>query len=277
MFTNRPLVIATKHRKETVIAPLVEAALGVRCFVAPDFDTDLLGTFSGEIERTQDPVATARQKCLLAMEATQCDLGIANEGSFGPHPAMFFVPADEEIMILIDKKNDLEIIVREISTNTNFAHATLTTEQELLQFAAKAQFPAHRLILRSPDSYEHIIKDIYSIENLKLSFYNLINIYKKVHIETDMRAMHNPSRMAVIQATTHKLLAKIQSQCPQCDTPGFGIVSAKKGLPCSLCGFPTQSVLAHIYECKKCNFQNEILYPYHKQEEDPTYCDFCNP
>ena len=50
MFLGRKLFIATKHKKETVIAPIIEVALGVVCFTNLDFDTDILGTFCGEIE-----------------------------------------------------------------------------------------------------------------------------------------------------------------------------------------------------------------------------------
>jgi hypothetical protein len=60
LFKNRRLLIATKHEKEKVIAPLLEQNLGVICFVNENFDTDLLGTFTGEIEEL-DPIATARQ------------------------------------------------------------------------------------------------------------------------------------------------------------------------------------------------------------------------
>lgn len=50
-FSQRKLVIATKHHKEKVIAPLIEKVLGVECFVGKNFDTDTLGTFTGEVER----------------------------------------------------------------------------------------------------------------------------------------------------------------------------------------------------------------------------------
>jgi hypothetical protein len=43
---------------------LLEQNLGVICFVNENFDTDLLGTFTGEIERKLDPIATARQNAL---------------------------------------------------------------------------------------------------------------------------------------------------------------------------------------------------------------------
>jgi len=51
LFENRKLVIVTKHKKERVIAPLLEKHLGVVCFVSEGFDTNTLGTFCGEIER----------------------------------------------------------------------------------------------------------------------------------------------------------------------------------------------------------------------------------
>jgi hypothetical protein len=101
MFKGRNLIIATKHSKEKVIAPIVEKELGVKCFVSLDLDTDLLGTFTGEIERKDDPVTSARNKCLMSMELTNCDLAIASEGSFGPHPTLYFIPADDEILVFV--------------------------------------------------------------------------------------------------------------------------------------------------------------------------------
>ncbi len=89
MFEGRYLVIATKHNKEKVIAPILERELGVKCFVPVNLDTDALGTFTGEVERKDDPITTARKKCLLAMELENCDMAIASEGSFGPHPSIF--------------------------------------------------------------------------------------------------------------------------------------------------------------------------------------------
>jgi hypothetical protein len=57
MFKGRKLIIATKHKKEIVIAPILEKGLGVKCFTDETFDTDRLGTFTGEIERKLDPIA----------------------------------------------------------------------------------------------------------------------------------------------------------------------------------------------------------------------------
>jgi hypothetical protein len=278
MFKNRRLVIATKHEKEKIIAPLLENALGVLCFVQEDFDTDELGTFTGEIERELDPIATARQKCLMAMKLSNCDLGIASEGSFGAHPSIFFAPADDEFLIFIDAKNNLEIIARELSMETNFNGSEIVNEAALLEFAELVKFPSHGLILRkSKTDSKTIIKGISDVNQLKEAFKKLIEGVDSIYAETDMRAMHNPSRMAVIELATKKLVDKINSFCPQCSTPGFGITTVKKGLKCSWCGLPTNSSLSFIHSCEKCNFTKEELHPHKKTTEDPMYCNYCNP
>jgi hypothetical protein len=278
MFQERKLIIATKHKKESVIAPILEKELGVSCFVDETFDTDELGTFTGEVERELDPISTAREKCLRAMKLSNCDLGVASEGSFGPHPSMFFVNADDEILIFIDSKNNIEVIVRELSTSTNFNGKQIQTQKELLEFAKQTDFPKHGLILRkSKDENTDIHKGLIDLENLNSTFEHLLSKYNSVYAETDMRAMYNPTRMSVIKKATQKIVEKIKSTCPQCQMPGFGITDAKRGLECSLCGSPTNSTLSYVYVCQHCKFTKEVMYPNKKTTEDPTYCDYCNP
>ena len=278
MFLGRRLVIATKHKKEKVIAPILTKELGVDCFVLPDFDSDILGTFSGEISRELDPIKTVREKCLLAMEAANCDLGVASEGSFGSHPTLFFVPADDEFMIFIDKKNDLEIIARKLSTETNFDGNEINNWEELIEFANKTQFPSHGLILRkSSTDISTIIKDIKDWVKLKEAFENLHQKNGTIHAETDMRAMNNPSRMKVIEKVAKELVMKIKTECPNCRIPGFSVTDVKKGLPCKLCGLPTNSTLSVVYGCVKCTFKKETFFPNEKKTEDPMYCNYCNP
>lgn len=278
MFQNRKLLIATKHQKESIIAPILEKELGVSCFVDETYDTDILGTFTGEIERELDPVSTAREKCLQAMKINNCELGIASEGSFGPHPSIFFVSADDELLIFIDTLNNIEVIVRELSTSTNFNGKQIQTQKELFEFADQIGFPTHGLILRkSKDENTDIHKGIIDIKTLERTFQYLYSKYNSVYAETDMRAMFNPTRMSVIEKATQKLVKKINATCPQCLMPGFGIMDAKKGLKCSLCGSPTKSILSYIYICQHCQFIKEEMYPHNKTTEDPTYCDYCNP
>jgi len=278
MFQGRNILIATKHEKEKAIAPILEKKLGVNCFVSTDLDTDKLGTFTGEVERKENPITTARNKCYMAMELMDCDLAIASEGSFGSHPTIFFAPADDEFLLLIDKKNNIEISVRELSLETNFNGAEIKTKEELQEFASVSKFPSHGLILRkSKEELEGITKGIIDEKLLYDTFLNLIKNFGTAYIETDMRAMFNPSRMKVIEKAALKLVKKIKSVCPNCKTPGFGIVDRKAGLPCNQCRFPTKSTLSYTYNCQKCNYKKEEEFPNEKQTEDPMYCDICNP
>jgi hypothetical protein len=277
-FKNRRIIIASMHQKEQAIAPLLAKELGLVCFTDSTFNTDQYGTFSGEVQRQSDPIATARAKCLHAMQQNQCDLGIASEGSFGPHPALFFIPADEEFLIFIDQREGIEIIAKQLSTTTNYNGKLLKSEQDLLEFAHTAGFPSHGLILRpTADAASPIFKGITNQVALLQGFHQLREQYGEVYVETDMRAMYNPSRMEVIREATERLIQKIKSSCPQCDFPGFDVTSAVEGLKCQWCNKPTKSIEKHIYTCQKCHYAQEILHPYGKSKEDPMYCDHCNP
>jgi hypothetical protein len=278
MFKNRKLLIATKHGKEKVIQPLLEASLGVECFVVPELDTDQFGTFSGEIPRIDSPVEALQKKCLYAMEQTGVDLAIASEGSFGPHPQLFFVPANEEWLLLIDKKNNLQWKTKKISTLTNFSGQLVHSVEALKSFAAAAQFPDHALILRNAENgKKEILKGIHDLSILLTNFERMRSAYGAVFVETDMRAMYNPLRMQVIAETTQLLIEQLNRSCPSCGTPGFDVVDAVAGLPCASCSMPTRSVLSYVYGCQRCSFWQEVLFPNKKETEDPMYCDHCNP
>ncbi|MCJ8209584.1 hypothetical protein MUY27_07675 [Mucilaginibacter sp. RS28] len=276
MFNGRDIVIATMHGKEMVIAPLLQKELGVIAQIPPMFDTDRYGTFTGEIARNLDVLAVARQKCIAAMELTGCSLAVASEGSFGPHPQLFFTGCDDELMLFIDREDDLEIFCRNISLHTNFGREEVSTEESLMAFAKKTKFPSHKLILRATKEHQtKFIKGIDTWEGLLANYRNLKG--SKIEAETDMRAMNNPSRMMVIEQTTRKLVEKIKRCCPHCQIPGFDVVAIEPGLPCEICHQPTESALAHVLGCKKCGFEQRNLYPRGLKVEEATYCQYCNP
>ena len=282
LFKGRTLLIVTKHGKEKVLSHILEKELGVKCLVTKEIDTDVLGTFTGEIERKNDALTTARLKCEMAMQHYNCDLAIASEGSFGPHPNSVFLAANVELLLFLDTKNNLEIVASAISSETNFGAADITSENELIEFVEKSGFPLHGFFLRpSKTDFSSVSNTMMlgiqnSREVLKI-YRNLMQTHGKVYIETDMRAMHNPTRMKVIAAALEKLIEKIKSECAECGTPGFSVTEVKAGLPCEWCGRPTNSPLSAIYVCKKCAFQKETFFPQNKKTEDPMYCDNCNP
>jgi hypothetical protein len=276
MFDSRKIVVATMHHKEQVLLPLFESEWNMLGVCTTDLNTDLFGTFTGEIERQHSPLETARQKCLRAMDLTNVDLAIASEGSFGPHPTLFFVPADEEWLVLIDKKNGYEWVHRELSTNTNYNSKLISEESELLDFARQALFPSHALILKGENS-KLSFKGICNLEELVEKFKLILQKEGHVLVETDMRAMCNPTRMNVIQMAGQKLIQKLKNLCPSCTHPGFGVSRAVAGLPCEICGFPTASTLMFIESCSRCSLEKEMVHPHGKSFESAMYCDLCNP
>jgi hypothetical protein len=277
-FEGRTLVIASMHRKEEVLKPLLEQGLGITVQIAEGLNTDLLGTFSGEVARLADPMTTARKKCELAMDLTGCDLALASEGSFGPHPTAFFLPANEEWLLLVDRKNKLEIHARHLSLETNFAGQKFHSIEELEAFASKVGFPSHGLILRkSKEELTGMQKGITDPQQLRTSAEQLLESQKSGYVETDMRAMFNPRRMQVIGETAQLLLQKLNSRCPSCQVPGFSVTSAEPGLPCSLCGTPSSAALAHLMVCSHCQHEAKVSFPHGKKTEDPQYCQVCNP
>lgn len=277
-FKDRKLIIATKHEKERVIIPLLKEHLEVEIFVPTDFDTDKFGTFSGEVERQGTALDVLRLKCREAMEQYGFDLGIASEGSFGAHPSFFFAPADDELVLLIDQKNGLEIIAREVSLETNFNAEKVTSYEQLVSFAKQINFPSHGLIIKdAADKSAQIIKNIRDWDSLKIIYDSIFKFPASLWVETDMRAHQNPTRMKVIQKATQNLLNKINSVCPSCSTPGFDVHEVIKGLPCEWCQSPTESILAYHYQCARCNHITIEQFPKGKDYESPEFCSYCNP
>lgn len=266
------------HGKEAVIAPVLQRELGVKIRVPACFDTDRFGTFSGEVERPEDPLETARMKCRAAADLTGCSLAVASEGSFGPHPAAFFLPADDELMLLMDFNSGREYKARELVTQTNFRGALLHSWPEVKDFAGDVLFPSHGLIVRyAAGVNDGVVKGIRDWETLEVEAKSILSRQGTVFVETDMRAMHNPTRMKVIAQAVERLVASVKQLCPSCSAPGYEVSGVRQGLPCELCGSPTKSTLAHIWSCSVCGHKEEKLFPHEKTTESAMYCDWCNP
>ena len=281
IYNNRVAILATMHNKEKVISPLLKEHLGINLIVPQCLNTDIFGTFTREIKRPDTQIITARLKAKKALEMDDEKIAVASEGSFAPHPLIPYVYANREIIIFLDQENDLEIIGELFSIETNFNHQTISSLEESEEFAQKVGFPEHGLVI----SFDNIstgktefIKCITSKENLINSVEIAIkNTNGKFHIETDMRAMYNPTRMKNIAFATQDLINKINSLCPQCHTPGFMINQKIPGLPCELCHQPTSLIKAVIFQCQKCGFTQQQLFPNNQEFADPSLCEYCNP
>lgn len=277
-FSGRTLAIATMHGKEKVLAAPLETVLGVNCSIPAHLDTDRFGTFSGEVERPGDADFTLRHKCLAAMEALDCDLAVASEGSFGPHPMVPFAAVGEERLLLMDRGNGLEIGVRSLSPHTNFAHADIEEIGDLHDFAARVGFPEHALILRSKKAGEaRIVKGLREHAALEDAFRRLKESGDNIVVQTDMRAMFNPTRMQAIGNLCLELVRRAACLCQHCSRPGFGERHYTGGLPCAWCGSPTDRVLYVEMRCGHCGHAETQWYPEGVEAADPGACPRCNP
>jgi hypothetical protein len=296
-FNRRTAVLATMHGKEAVIAPLLEQQLGVQVVVPSDFDTDRFGTFTRDIDRPGDQRTAARLKAQTALALTGETLAIASEGTFAPHPAFPSIPCNREIVLLLDSESELELVGQTLSTETNYSHQQISSLAEAQNFAAKVGFPTHGLVvIANPDLFElpargrfelpargrpsiesaQIIKGIVTETQLQDALAWAFAQAPIAQIETDMRALYNPTRMKTIAQATENLIEIILQTCPQCGCPGFQISEQKLGLRCGLCGSPTDLIRAVIYQCQKCECRQETLFP-NGENADPTYCPYCNP
>ena len=276
-YASIPLAVATMHGKEKVIAPAFANLLKTVEYSAIAINTDVLGTFAGEVPRTLSPIDAAKQKCLMAVEKTGCPLVVANEGSFGPHPALYLVPAAHEVMVFYDAHNQLFVTESDLSLKTNFDGTEVKSWDELHQFAQKSGFPDHRLILRkSKNQLEGLTKAIGNWHELDSVFYGLMSCYGQVFVETDMRAHYNPTRMHHIAQLASKLAKRVATNCAKCGTPGFGLTKYIEGLPCAVCLMPTRSPKAEVHTCAQCNY-TLVIDLIDRNFEKPDFCDQCNP
>ncbi len=280
-FRGAAAVLATMHRKERVIAPLLERALGLQVRTHAGFDTDRFGTFSREIERTGSQLDAARAKIDAALEYdSDARVGLASEGSFGPHPYIPLLPLGREIVVMIDRETGLELIGRHVSPSTNFAHEVVTDAQAALVFAERSGFPAHGLIVLgavngrpAPDILMR--KDIDTAARLVRVVEEAIRHCGAAFVETDMRAHQNPTRMRAIKRATVDLVRRYRSPCPKCARPGFAVTERPRGLPCSWCGEPTNAVCAEVMVCAGC--RHRVALPAASDTADPGLCNACNP
>ncbi|MEJ2003879.1 MAG: hypothetical protein P8X57_02720 [Cyclobacteriaceae bacterium] len=273
--SSRLILIATMHGKEKVIGPLLENGSGIRTGLIEGLDTDKFGTFSGEIPRKDSPVETLRKKIEAAREVSGHPVIVGSEGSFGSHPAMFMLPANEEWVMLRDFERGLEIIGRHLTEETNFGGEALSSLEELDSFCERSGFPSHSIILKLGESEGKILKDL-NKEELYTITEDALKKGIIVKAETDMRADRNPTRLRSIGKATANLIERLKSVCPECQLPGYWITKVIPGLPCKLCGSPTNSIKSYVYSCRSCSHEDTIPNP-GKKVEEPLYCDFCNP
>jgi hypothetical protein len=278
IFSNRSVSLLTKHGKEKVIADVLNTQVGCLVQQTDAYDTDLLGTFTQETPRYGSQLDAVRKKAAIGMDLLKLDLGIANEGAFVNDPHSGMIPWNNELLLLVDQKHQLEITGFSSAPAQN-DNTCLSHWEELEKFADNALFPSHYLVIKPTDEYHpQSKKGIKDLAELKAAFEWAKGLSSKgvVYVENDLRAFANPTRMENIRKAAIDLANKMNSPCPQCQTPGFWIKDVKRGLPCNACGLATDQEIAKVWGCLKCDHELTEGMKLFKLA-DPSKCHHCNP
>jgi hypothetical protein len=282
-------VLATMHGKEAVIAPAMRDVLGMDLILPAGVDTDALGTFTGEVRRVGTMREVAIRKARLGMQATGLRIGIASEGSFGPHPVVPFFRAGLELMVLVDDERGVVISESLVADETNHDEILVESVSELDAVLPRLGFPTHALVVgpnattspwwRLHPEFAKMRKGIVSSDELVEAVAHAARISEdgRARVLTDMRAHFNPTRMQSIASLSTMLARRIAAQCPECGSPGFGKVSSASGLPCIECGEESIVPRGDILGCIACDCKREKRLRPPREFAEPGECPQCNP
>jgi hypothetical protein len=277
-YAGRKVALLTQHGKQTLLAPILEPALGCRLEQVLGYDTDQLGSFSREIPRAGSQLDAARRKARVGMELAGLPLGLASEGAFGPDPVSGMLPWNMEILVWIDDELGLEVVGRAQGPGCH-VHLLTPAWDRAAEFAEKIGFPAQQIILR-PDHGDdpRIQKDIRSWTAFSEQFRATSTLSPTgcVFIESDGRAHANPMRQKLIGCAAQDLLLRLTTGCPCCGAPGFGQIEPIPGLPCGICENPTALPRADRFGCPRCDHR-EIHPRSGSGWAAPANCSYCNP
>lgn len=265
------LALLTQHEKAVALSPALERS-GFSLFTVDGFDTDTLGTFTGETQRRGSQLDAATAKARKACELTGERYGLGSEGSFGPDPQLGIMPWNIELLVWWDAVEGRAVQAMVQGGATNYDQRTVSSWQEAQAFAAQVQFPSHGIIVGQP-SDAYFLKD----GTDGLAWQTRVNealAQGPVWLDTDMRAHRNPSRMAMIARCGERLSDLLLKRCPQCERLGFGLESPMAGALCTQCGLPTPVMRAKRITCGGCDFSlTETI----RDTVPPSHCERCNP
>jgi len=277
-YFNKKAVLTSKHHKHQIIAPAFSEVLGLT-LKDHSADTDQLGTFSGEVERTLSPKKTAILKARIGMKELGVSIGVSSEGSIGLDPQMPFAISDIELLVLVDDERQIEIFETYRSFEIAAIRESVSPGQNLEDFLLRARFPGHKLIVSSHKSKSFDFhKGIDTIKGLQAAIQKCAELSEDglALIQSDLRAHCSPTRAQNIKLAASKLATRVASQCSRCDTPGWGKVGHERGLDCAQCGLIVSSALRYeVFGCVKCEHVEQGRQP--SKKADPATCSNCNP
>ena len=277
-FQGKTAWLATNHKKEEIIGPILISGLELTVRKISDFDSDALGTFSGDVERPGNQLETAQLKIGLAKKKLpEEDLFISSEGAFFPNPEMPVLTRNLELILLKSISDHIEIKGTFSETGFPLWESAVSSEKDLNPYLFKRDFQNEGLILKTFSANKWVVfKDFNKSEEILAAFFEISKFKSNIILSPDLRAHRNELRRKNIGKAAENLVRNALSTCPSCGTPGFCITEIIKGLPCNWCEMPTRLPKAEVWNCQSCHYK--MTTPLDNPESaDPGFCDFCNP
>ena len=288
-YAREVAVLATQHGKLSLIGPPLWSTLALTTRSVA-VDTDLLGTFSGEVPRPSGPLDTAIRKARLGMEATGVRLGLASEGTVTDPWGLGVLPMDTELVVLVDDRHNLTVCGW-ATAPVVVVTVTVTPGAPIDNLLKRAQVPPHHLVV-SPAGLQATrataqgdtrwwagtTKAVGDGPTLLAAIDRAAAVSPegRAQLTTDLRAHLCPSRQPVIAAAARDLARRLATPCPRCASPGWGIEGVEVGLECAWCTWPTDEVAAHRWSCPACD-AIEVQAVSASVKGDPGRCARCNP
>lgn len=265
------LALLTQHGKAQALTGLAER-LGLPLLHTDAYDTDQLGTFTGDVPRRGPPIEAALAKARLATELTGARYGLGSEGSFGPDPGVGCTAWGLEIVVWFDRATGRHVHAAAQGPQTNYRQQEALRLDEVLSFAEAVGFPSHGVIVGRPGQawFDKFVADLDTLRQRAAQGL----AHGAVWLETDMRAHRNPTRMAMIRAAADALAERLSRRCPRCAAPGFGPSRLLPGARCETCGHLTSAARARLLCCDACAHQEEEPL---RASVPALRCDRCNP
>lgn len=213
-----PILIATMHGKEAVLAPPL-AAMGFKVLLPLGYDTDALGTFSGDVRRPGTAFEAGLEKARRACQITGVPRAISSEGSYRPCQTLFPGARNAELLSFVDIENGIEFVEYLTDLPTRFVKGRVPADidaPETRALLSAMGWPEIRAMVVPHDPGngtmpEHVFKGIESADELREAMQHCARYTDdgQVHLETDLRAHMNPTRMASVARVGQALVQRL--------------------------------------------------------------------
>jgi hypothetical protein len=227
-----PVLIATMHGKEAVLGPLL-ADLGFKVLLPLGYDTDALGTFSGDVRRLGTAFEAALEKARRACLATGVMRAVSSEGSYRPCQTLFPGARSAELLAFVDLENDFSCVEYLTDLPTRFVKGRVPPDlraQETRSLLSAMDWPSVKALVVPFDPGlgvpTHFFKGLGDEASLAQAMIECAAHSSDglVHLETDLRAHMNPTRMASVAKVGKHLSERLRRE-------GYGLPPRGAGAP----------------------------------------------